>query len=356
MTRSAVLWDSWRCDQAGDSGERPMPIRPGRPIGYGGLGTPAPLAPASMTSPHPATPGAKAQATLFAKMAKVLAAVRNVQKRGRNEHFRYDYVQEADLMEAIREHLAANNVAFFASTRSIERQGDITTLHMEGTFACGDSGATFTVQGIGCGQDKADKGVYKAYTGAMKYVLWKTFLVSTNDDPERDDAPRPPQRPAKQPEDARARPSSRAARIAEGKLPADPADLWTANELLDELELLEAGHPTVVAARKFLAENAATLTRRQVARVRARALEAIDAINLIRGDHARESEAATAATVDAGDAAGLVLATTHTTPSPAPAEGWTGRPEAAPRQTADEGLGRIQREARGASRWPNVAT
>lgn len=263
-----------------------------------------------MTSLQSSALGANAQATLFAKMAKVLAAVKNVQKRGRNEHFRYDYVQEADLMAAIREHLAANNVAFFASTHSIERQGDITTLHIEGTFACGDTGATFTVHGIGCGQDKADKGVYKAYTGAMKYVLWKTFLVSTNDDPERDDAARPPQRPAKQPEAARARLSPRAARIAEGKLPADPAELWTANELLDELEILEEGHPIVVAARKFLAENAATLTRSQVARIRARALEAIGAINLTRGDYTRESGAATAGTLD-GDAAGSGLRTTH---------------------------------------------
>lgn len=145
----------------------------------------------------------------------------------------------------------------------------------------------------------------------MKYVLWKTFLVSTNDDPERDDVPRPQPRPAKQPEDARARLSPRAARIAEGKLPADSAELWTANELLDELELLEAGHPTVVAARKFLAENADTLTRGQVARVRARALESIGSINLTRGDHAREAGATSDATLDTGDAAGSVLGTPH---------------------------------------------
>lgn len=238
-----------------------------------------------MTSPEPHAPETRAQAALFAKMAKVLAAVRNVQKRGRNEHFRYDYVQEADLMEAIREHLAANNVAFFASTRSVERQGDITTLHIEGTFACGDTGATFTVQGVGCGQDKADKGIYKAYTGAMKYVLWKTFLISTNDDPERDEAPRPRMQsraPGRRAHGAEL--SVREARAAEGRLPAKRADLRAAHVALDDLHQLEPGHPMVTAARTFLAETGTALTRSQARRVRTRALEAIGAIRLTRGE------------------------------------------------------------------------
>ena len=39
---------------------------------------------------------------------------------------------------------------------------------------------------MGAGDDGADKGLYKAYTGAVKYFLMKTFLIPTGDDPEAD--------------------------------------------------------------------------------------------------------------------------------------------------------------------------
>ena len=39
----------------------------------------------------------------------------------------------------------------------------------------------------GDGADTGDKGIYKAMTGAEKYFLMKTFLVSTGDDPEADE-------------------------------------------------------------------------------------------------------------------------------------------------------------------------
>lgn len=173
-------------------------------------------------TPTPAATGTVTpQARLFAKMAKVLGAVNNVQKKGRNDHFKYDYVRESDLMDEIRTHLAENNVAFFASVLGSEKAGNITTVTIEVTFACGDSGATFTVQGIGCGQDAGEKGIYKSYTGAMKYVLWKTFLISTNDDPEKEEAPpRPQQRQAAQRPQA-ARP---AVQQRPGDPPAPPAD------------------------------------------------------------------------------------------------------------------------------------
>ncbi len=36
----------------------------------------------------------------------------------------------------------------------------------------------------GDGADSGDKGVYKAITGAIKYIMTSTFLIPTNDDPE----------------------------------------------------------------------------------------------------------------------------------------------------------------------------
>lgn len=50
---------------------------------------------------------------------------------------------------------------------------DIDTGYFESSYISGD------------GLDKGDKGLYKAYTGAVKYYLATTFLVPTGDDAEK---------------------------------------------------------------------------------------------------------------------------------------------------------------------------
>lgn len=123
---------------------------------------------------------------LVKKLAKIVGAMKNVQKKGFNSFHKYAYVQEADLTEAVRDLLADTGVFIFASVAEMKKEGTLTTVMMEFTFADGDTGASFTVRVPGCGDDKADKGVYKALTGAVKYFLMKNFLISTNDDPEAD--------------------------------------------------------------------------------------------------------------------------------------------------------------------------
>ncbi len=129
-------------------------------------------------------------ARLFTKLATVMGAVARVPKNGHNAYHGYRYVTEADLVEAVREHLASQNVCLFVSADSSKqidasKGGPVTQVQMTITFACGDTGATFTVNWIGAGQDTGDKGVYKAFTGGLKYALLKCFLVSTGDDPEQ---------------------------------------------------------------------------------------------------------------------------------------------------------------------------
>jgi ERF superfamily len=138
----------------------------------------------------------EAQTLLYAKMSKVLAAVQRVPKNGVNSHFGYRFVREADLTEAIRQHMAEHNLCLFVGatdvldTRPTEgKAGPVTTIRMTATFACGDGGATFTTSWLGAGQDAGDKGLYKALTGGVKYLLMKTFMVSSNDDPEQEEAP-----------------------------------------------------------------------------------------------------------------------------------------------------------------------
>jgi hypothetical protein len=132
---------------------------------------------------------------LASKLAKILGEIGKVEKTGHNAFHKYDYVTENDLVYAVRDKLSAAGIFVFTSTESqsheIITSGDgkqsllttVTTLH---TFIDGESGEQFSVKSQGQGSDNGDKGGYKAITGAMKYFLYKCFMIPTGDDPEGD--------------------------------------------------------------------------------------------------------------------------------------------------------------------------
>ena len=140
-------------------------------------------------------------AKLAAKLAKILGEVGKVPKDGKNEFHGYDYVTESALFYAVRDKLAAAGVFVFTSTESqhveIVKEEDkdgktrttaLTTVVTKHTFADGESGESFSVNSQGQGVDVGDKGGYKAITGAMKYFIYKNFMVPTAEDmnPEGD--------------------------------------------------------------------------------------------------------------------------------------------------------------------------
>lgn len=146
---------------------------------------------------------------LIQKLAAVMAAVESVPKNGRNDFHRYDYATEADIGRAVRKTMASLGVMLIPSAdrlewREIETKGGgkerIATLHVNYTVTDGIEERHFTV--VGEGQDRGDKAVYKAMTGAGKYALMKLFLIPTGDDPEHEgEEPArgaPAQRPANQ--------------------------------------------------------------------------------------------------------------------------------------------------------------
>lgn len=130
---------------------------------------------------------------LAKKMASILGEVGRVPKNGRNNFQKYDYATESDVLDTIRPILAKYGIAvFYNCLEVIDLENARVRVKVEFELVDGDSGAAKTTICFGEARDAdsqgrpQDKGIYKAMTGACKYWLFKTFLISTGDDPEHE--------------------------------------------------------------------------------------------------------------------------------------------------------------------------
>lgn len=144
-----------------------------------------------MSAPNEAT-----TRSLVRKLAEVMGEVDRVPKNGRNEFHKYDYATESDIVDAVRAGLASRRVLMLPNVVHTEwttkgGKERICTITYRFTFHDGDSGESLSFDVLGEGQDSGDKATYKAFTGAVKYAILKTFLIPTGDDPEADGDPMP---------------------------------------------------------------------------------------------------------------------------------------------------------------------
>lgn len=130
---------------------------------------------------------------LVIKLCEVMAAVERVPKNGFNKFQNYAYATEADVADCIRKEFASRHIMLFPSVIKQSRilippsdKNYISEIEVEWTFVDGDTGESRTQMIPGSGMDTGDKGLYKALTGSEKYLLMKTFLIPTGDDPEAD--------------------------------------------------------------------------------------------------------------------------------------------------------------------------
>ena len=124
--------------------------------------------------------------SIHAKMHWVMSQVSRIPKSGWNSFHKYNYVKEDDLTDAIRKLFLQVNVFHTVSVNEVIQNGTLTTILTTHTFTDVDTGQEIKTTFAGCGDDKGDKGIYKAMTGDMKYLLLKTFMIPTGDDPESD--------------------------------------------------------------------------------------------------------------------------------------------------------------------------
>lgn len=127
--------------------------------------------------------------TIAARLAAVLAEVHRVPKHGRNNFHKYDYTTESDLTDFIRPLLAKHGLVIIPAIEEHKRDGHATFLRMSFLIMSEDGEQLGPFSWFGESSDKGDKGLYKAITGAVKYYLFKLFLVSTGDDPENEGLP-----------------------------------------------------------------------------------------------------------------------------------------------------------------------
>jgi hypothetical protein len=132
-------------------------------------------------------PTAKAEKmTVRAKMVEVMKELDGHEPSGKNSHFRYDYWETNQISGIFRPLFAKHGLAFLADVLDVDirEKGKNTLTTMKVRFTIMDiepDGAEVSGVGVGQGEDNSDKGANKAFSGAMKYWLLKTFLLGGED-------------------------------------------------------------------------------------------------------------------------------------------------------------------------------
>ena len=135
---------------------------------------------------------AKASVTLIEKIIKVMEAIDAVEKKGRNDAQKYDYQKATDVTKEVRKEFIKQGLILLTDIQDVDiiqiprdRGSPNTQVLVKGQFTVTDGKESLTFGGAGMGQDVGDKGIYKAFTGMLKYGLRTLLLLpDEKDDPE----------------------------------------------------------------------------------------------------------------------------------------------------------------------------
>ncbi|KKN77931.1 hypothetical protein LCGC14_0354960 [marine sediment metagenome] len=139
--------------------------------------------------------------SILKALHEIMGEVGYVQKKDRNDFHKYNYAGEGALLDVLRPAMVKAGLLLIPSTRDqseIDQYGN-TSVVVEYTLAHKDGDVwPEKIVAMGMGNDKhktggvGDKGLYKALTGANKYLLFKLFQIETGDDPEKTESDPPP--------------------------------------------------------------------------------------------------------------------------------------------------------------------
>lgn len=130
-------------------------------------------------------------------LVKAQAEMKAAQKSGDNKFDKYRYSKLEDFFDAAKPILSKHGLALVIGNPAVSTLSDRPTKNGGLEHACQvqvtatlihESGEWIEAQGHGEGQDRADKSIYKAITGAKKYALAGLLAIPTTDDPEADES------------------------------------------------------------------------------------------------------------------------------------------------------------------------
>lgn len=119
----------------------------------------------------------------------------HVAKNGTNDYHKYKYVTAADVLEKVNASLTKHGLASIVTPSLLSMQEITTakgnterlaTVEVTVTLIDSESGESFTIKGLGSGQDPSDKAIAKAQTIGIKYAYLASLAIATGDDPEAD--------------------------------------------------------------------------------------------------------------------------------------------------------------------------
>ncbi len=125
---------------------------------------------------------------IYEKINAIMGEVKSLQKDGRIAfgNTKYNYLSEAKTTETFRDPFVKYKLVLLPINAVEFKDGQIT----HGTYTyrlINAENPEEWVDLMSCGQghDTADKGSGKASSYAYKYLLWRTFAVPSNDDPDQ---------------------------------------------------------------------------------------------------------------------------------------------------------------------------
>ncbi len=127
------------------------------------------------------------QPNLAQRIAAVQGEIHQVERDGTNPGFKkadgtpHKYASRDALMKAVRPIIAKHGVAALVSCdrQWVEADG---LARVEMRLILTDGIDTIEITGQGSGADRFDKAVFKAQTGATRYLLSQAFLIDTGED------------------------------------------------------------------------------------------------------------------------------------------------------------------------------
>lgn len=124
------------------------------------------------------------------RLHAIMTQVGVVGKDGTNSFQKYKYASEASYLRALRPLLSEYRVAVVPNVKTMmhdPNKENLLHLLVEFTFVnIDDPSDTVVATMMSSGADTGDKAIYKAITGAKKYILANTFMTETGDDAEAD--------------------------------------------------------------------------------------------------------------------------------------------------------------------------